>query len=61
MMPNETPHPEPVRDPDGFSIELYASMDQIGADGKSRPAEQWRRAKSLEEAVAHPLPGVTYR
>ena len=28
---------------------------------KSRPAEQWSRAKTLEEAVAHPLPGVTYR
>ncbi len=49
------------KDPDGFNIELYASMDQIGADGKSRPAEQWSRAKTLEEAVAHPLPGVTYR
>ena len=48
-------------DPDGFHIELYASMDQIGQDGKSRPAEQWRRAKTLEEAVATPLPGVTYR
>ena len=48
-------------DPDGFHIELYASMDQIRADGKSRPAEQWRRAKTLEEAVANPLPGVTYR
>lgn len=48
-------------DPDGFHIELYASMDQIGADGKSRPAEQWRRAKTLEEAVANPLPGVIYR
>jgi len=48
-------------DPDGLHIELYASMDQIGADGKSRPAEQWRRAKTLEEAVANPLPGVTYR
>jgi catechol 2,3-dioxygenase-like lactoylglutathione lyase family enzyme len=48
-------------DPDGFHIELYASMDQIGADGKSRPAEQWRRAKTLEEAVANPLPGVSYR
>jgi catechol 2,3-dioxygenase-like lactoylglutathione lyase family enzyme len=47
------------KDPDGFNIELYASMDQIGADGKSRPAEQWSRAKPLEEAVAHPLPGVT--
>src|SRR5213594_2377207 len=49
------------KDPDGFNIELYASMDQIGPDGKSRPAEQWRRAQSLEEAVAHPLPGVTYQ
>jgi len=49
------------KDPDGFNIELYASMDQIGGDGKSRPAEQWRRAKTLEEAVAHPLPGVTYQ
>ncbi len=49
------------KDPDGFHIELYASMDQIGADGKSRPAEQWHRAATLEEAVAHPLPGVTYR
>ncbi len=49
------------KDPDGFNIEVYASMDQIGADGKSRPPEQWRRAKSLEEAVAHPLQGVTYQ
>jgi catechol 2,3-dioxygenase len=49
------------KDPDGFNIEIYSSMDQIGADGQSRPAEQWRRAKTLEEAVAHPLPGVTYR
>ena len=48
-------------DPDGFNIEIYSSMDQIGSDGKSRPAEQWRRAKTLEEAVANPLPGVTYR
>ena len=49
------------KDPDGFNIEIYSSMDQIGADGKSRPAAEWRRAKTLEEAVAHPLPGVTYR
>jgi catechol 2,3-dioxygenase-like lactoylglutathione lyase family enzyme len=49
------------KDPDGFNIELYASMDQIGPDGKSRPAEQWSRAKTLEEAAANPLPGVTYR
>jgi len=47
-------------DPDGFQIELYASMDQIGPDGKSRPAEQWRRATSLEEALENPLPGAKY-
>lgn len=47
-------------DPDGFNIEIYASMDQIGWDGKSRPPEQWKRATSLEEAVANPPEGVKY-
>jgi catechol 2,3-dioxygenase-like lactoylglutathione lyase family enzyme len=47
-------------DPDGFMIELYAQMDQIGADGRSRPPEEWRRARSLEDALADPPPGVTY-
>lgn len=47
-------------DPDGFQIELYASMDQVGQDGKSRPAEQWKRAATLEDAVANPLPGAKY-
>jgi catechol 2,3-dioxygenase len=49
------------KDPDGFNIEIYSSMDQIGSDGQSRPAGEWRRAKTLEEAVANPLVGVTYR
>jgi catechol 2,3-dioxygenase-like lactoylglutathione lyase family enzyme len=48
------------RDPDGFNIELYASMDQVGWDGRSRPAEQWKRAATLEEAVTNPLPGANY-
>ena len=47
-------------DPDGFMIELYAQMDQIGSDGRSRPPEEWRRARSLEAALADPPPGVTY-
>ncbi len=47
-------------DPDGYMFELYAHMDQIGPDGKSRPPEEWRRASSLEEAIANPVPGVTY-
>lgn len=44
------------QDPDGYMIEIYWGMDQIGEDGRSRPAEQFRRASSLEEAVANPLP-----
>ncbi len=47
-------------DPDGLQIEIYAAMDQIGADGESRPASEWKRATSLEEAVANPLPGAKY-
>ncbi|MFQ5540595.1 MAG: VOC family protein [Candidatus Binatia bacterium] len=47
-------------DPDGLSIELYASMDQIGWDEESRPPEQWKRADSLEEVVANPVAGVKY-
>jgi catechol 2,3-dioxygenase-like lactoylglutathione lyase family enzyme len=47
-------------DPDGYKIEIYAAMDQIGSDEKSRPASEWKRAMTLEEAVANPLPGVTY-
>ncbi len=47
-------------DPDGYQIEIYAAMDQIGSDGKSRPANEWKRATTLEEAVANPLPGAEY-
>jgi len=47
-------------DPDGYKIEIYASMDQIDSDGKSRPSSEWKRATTLEEVVANPLPGATY-
>jgi catechol 2,3-dioxygenase-like lactoylglutathione lyase family enzyme len=47
-------------DPDGNQIEIYAAMDQIGTDGRSRPASEWKRATTLEEAVANPLPGTEY-
>jgi catechol 2,3-dioxygenase len=43
-------------DPDGYTFEIYTQMDQVGPDGRSRPASQWNRVKSLEEAVAQPLP-----
>ncbi len=43
-------------DPDGYQFELYCNMDQIDASGRTRPASQFIRADSLEEAVAKPVP-----
>ena len=43
-------------DPDGYQIELYCAMDQVGPDNRTRPPEQFRRAKSLEEARDNPVP-----
>lgn len=43
------------RDPDGYSVELYCGMDQVGASNRSRPADQWRRAGSLEGARDTPI------
>ena len=44
-------------DPDGYTLELYWGIDQIGTDGHVRPKEEWRGAVTLEEAIAHPPPG----
>ena len=44
-------------DPDGHNLEIYWGLDQVGTDGITRPSEQWRGAKSLEEAIAHTPPG----
>lgn len=43
-------------DPDGYQLEIYADMEQIGWSGKSRPSQFWRRATTLEEVVANPVP-----
>jgi catechol 2,3-dioxygenase len=43
-------------DPDGYEFELYCGLDQIDETGRSRPAEQYHRVKTLEDAVANPLP-----
>lgn len=43
-------------DPDGNQFEITCDMDQIGADGRVRPSSQWIRAKTLEDAIAKPLP-----
>jgi catechol 2,3-dioxygenase len=40
------------RDPDGHWLEIYWGLDQVGADGRVRPPEEWRECFTLEEAVA---------
>jgi catechol 2,3-dioxygenase len=45
------------RDPDGHRLEIYWNIDQIGSEGIVRPAEEWKPASSLEEAVANPVAG----
>jgi catechol 2,3-dioxygenase len=44
-------------DPDGYHLEIYWGIDQIGTDGHVRPASEWRGAKTLEDAVANPVAG----
>ena len=44
-------------DPDGHHLELYWGVDQIGYDGRSRPAEEWRQTLTLEDAVRVAPPG----
>lgn len=46
-------------DPDGHNLEIYWGIDQIGTEGISRPAHEWRGAKTLEEALANPPRGQT--
>ncbi len=45
------------RDPDNFSVEVYWGVDQVGSDGRVRPASEWHGVKSLDEAIANPVPG----
>ena len=45
------------RDPDNHSVEIYWGVDQVGSDGRIRPSVEWHGVKSLEEAIAHPVPG----
>ena len=44
-------------DPDGHHLELYWGVDQIGYDGRARPAEEWRQTATLEDAVRIAPPG----
>jgi catechol 2,3-dioxygenase len=43
-------------DPDGYALELYYDMDQIGPDGRSRPRDPGARITSLEAARDNPKP-----
>jgi catechol 2,3-dioxygenase len=45
------------RDPDGHRLEIYWGLDQVGSDGITRPAAEWKGAKSLAEAIADPVRG----
>ena len=45
------------RDPDGHWLEIYWGLDQVGADGRIRPPQEWRECLTLEEAVADAPPG----
>ena len=43
-------------DPDGYEFELYCGMDQVDDQGLLRPADQFHRVPTLEEARDNPLP-----
>jgi catechol 2,3-dioxygenase len=45
------------RDPDGHRLEIYWGLDQIGSDGRARPAEEWKGARSFADAIADPVRG----
>jgi len=45
------------RDPDNHRLEIYWGLDQIGSEGRIRPAEEWKWAHSLEQAIADPVRG----
>ncbi len=45
------------RDPDGHSLEIYWNIDQVGSDGRARPASEWKAADTLEKAIADPVRG----
>lgn len=45
------------RDPDNHSLEIYWGVDQVGSDGRVRPSSEWHGVRSLDEAIANPVPG----
>src|SRR5262245_28785972 len=49
------------RDPDGHRLEIYWGLDRVKADGYIRPANEWKGAASLREAIANPVKGQDTR
>jgi catechol 2,3-dioxygenase-like lactoylglutathione lyase family enzyme len=49
------------RDPDNHSVEIYWGVDQVGTGGRVRPSNEWHGVKSLDEAIAQPVPGQDTR
>jgi len=45
------------RDPDINPLEIYWGVDQVGSDGRVRPANEWHGVASLDAAFAHPVLG----
>jgi catechol 2,3-dioxygenase len=45
------------RDPDGHRLEIYWGLDRVGPDGYIRPANEWKGARTLREAIADPVKG----
>jgi len=45
-----------IDDPDGYRIEMYSNMDQVGKGDRPRPADQFRPTSTLEEARDNPVP-----
>ena len=45
------------RDPDGHRLEIYWGLDRVGSDGYIRPANEWKGAKTLRDAIVNPVRG----
>ncbi|MGE5269993.1 MAG: VOC family protein [Thiohalocapsa sp.] len=45
------------RDPDGHRLEIYWGIDQIGSDGRARPAAEWKGVQGIDKAIADPVAG----
>lgn len=43
-------------DPDGYHLEVFCDMDQIGPDGRSRPRDQNAKYDTLEKSRDNPKP-----